>query len=286
MTRAMRKLEVGGADWPAALSDLDEVPEALHVSGPWPAPAPSVAIVGTRRPTLEALDWTRTAARRLAAAGVVIVSGGAYGVDAAAHEGALEADGVTIAVLGTPLERPYPADHAPLFERIRRRGVLVSELGPSEPVGKHSFLARNRLIAALARATVVVQAPIGSGALSTAAHARKLARPLFCVPWSPLEEAAQGGLALLVRGHARAILDAERLAREVGVKATRSKKPRPAPVDDPMDVLSALGPEPTHLDALALRLASPVHLLLPALLELELAGHVESVPGGYRRARG
>jgi DNA processing protein len=255
----------------------------LDVAGTWPRDRPSVAIVGTRRASAEALDLTRTLARALASAGVLVVSGGAYGIDAAAHEGALEAGAPTVAILGTPLDRLYPADHAPLFRRIREVGALVSELPRGGRVTRRSFLARNRLIAATVDAVVLVQAPRRSGALGTAAFAQALRRPLYACPWSPLDEGAEGGLALLAEGRARLCRGAHDLAAGLGVQLRPAPSVAAPPVHDPLGVLGVLGRRAVHVDVLALRLGVPVAALLPALVELELAGVVVSGPAGHRR---
>lgn len=271
-------------DWPLGLADLKDPPAAIDMEGDWPRDRPAVAIVGTRRATAEALEVTRVIAADLARAGALVVSGGAYGIDAAAHEGALSVQAPTVAILGTPLDRLYPADHRPLFARIRASGALASELPRGGGVRRGTFLARNRLIAAVARAVLVVQAPFKSGALSTAAVASQLGRPLFACPWSPLEEAAAGGLALLAEGRARLCRDARDVASVLGVAIDAPDRAAPpATVDDPHGVLRVIDRRPLHPDVLADRLGMPMHVLMAALLELELAGAIETVPGGVRR---
>ncbi len=203
--------------WPLGFADLSKPPAELELRGQWPRELPTLAIVGTRKPTADAVDIAYRIARDLAHAGVLIVSGGAYGIDAAAHEGALDGGGVTVAILGTPLDPPYPRDHAGLFARIALRGAVVSEARPGAPVRKGSFISRNRLIAACADACLVVQAPVRSGALSTAASARAMKRPVYACPWSPLEERGAGTVRLLVEGRATAIRDAFDLAPSLGV---------------------------------------------------------------------
>ncbi|MFW6023278.1 MAG: DNA-processing protein DprA, partial [Myxococcota bacterium] len=193
--------EIGPAEprWPRELGDLRDPPPVLHVAGdppPWPR---AVAIVGTRRADDDALEFTHRLAGELARAGCTVLSGGARGIDAAAHEGALEQGGCTVAVLATGLQRAYPPQNAGLLAEVARRGALVSETADCEP-HRGRFLGRNRLIAALARVVVVVQAPYKSGALSTAAHARRLGRPLLAVPASPWDIRGEGSLALLAQG--------------------------------------------------------------------------------------
>src|SRR3954470_13150569 len=159
----------GDASWPSALSELVSPPLEIALQGRLPDLTGAVAIVGTRKPNRQAMAFARALACELAEAGRTIVSGGAGGIDTAAHRGALDAGGVTIAVLPTGLADPYPAHNRPLFAQLLERGALLSESERAVPGFASSFLARNRLIAALASVVIVVQAPIQSGALSTAA---------------------------------------------------------------------------------------------------------------------
>ena len=157
-------------------------------------------MVGTRRPDRKGAEFARRLGRELGQAGWVVVSGGALGIDSEAHRGALEAGARTVAVLATPLNKPYPSVNRELFCRITESGCVLSEHLAGTPVYPSRFLERNRLIAALAQVVVVVQAPLKSGALSTAAAARKLGRPLLGVPHSPGDERGAGCLALLAQG--------------------------------------------------------------------------------------
>ncbi|HEY2733974.1 MAG TPA: DNA-processing protein DprA [Polyangiales bacterium] len=173
----------------------------MSIAGRIPSLAPAVAIVGTRFADDEALSFARRLAAELAACERVVVSGGAAGIDAAAHEGALDAGGRTIAVLATGLDRAYPAHHAPLFGRIAESGALLSEFdGRDVPRKGWAFLKRNRLVAALAPTVVIVQAPARSGALSTARWAKRLKRRVFVVPGAPWDARAAGCLSLLAEG--------------------------------------------------------------------------------------
>jgi DNA processing protein len=194
-------LRPGDPAWPEQLAELgDETPAELRVAGKLPSFAGAIAVVGTRYADDEGLDFARILGAELAAAGRVVVSGGALGIDSEAHRGALQAGGVTVAVLATGLARPYPAQHTTLFSRIREIGALVTEQPDGLPPLPWTFLARNRLIAALAEAVVVVQAPSRSGALSTAALAIKLKKPVLAVPYPPWHVRGEGCLSLLRRG--------------------------------------------------------------------------------------
>ncbi|HEX6240090.1 MAG TPA: DNA-processing protein DprA [Polyangiales bacterium] len=194
------RIEPASPLWPAPLCDLAHPPDRLDVAGHLPGWEQAVAIVGTRKPSVPAAQLARRLAYDLARAGRVVISGGAEGIDSEAHRGALDAVGVTVAVLGTPLAKPYPVANTELFSAIMERGSVMSEVLEDASMYPSRFLERNRLIAALASVVIVVQAPFGSGALSTAAEARTLGRPVLVVPYAPWEERGAGGVALLAAG--------------------------------------------------------------------------------------
>jgi DNA processing protein len=176
----------GDPEWPGQLADLgDDQPYALWLRGNADlrfSCLRSVAIVGSRAATAYGSYVAAEFAASVAARGLAVVSGGAFGVDAAAHRGALAADGVTIAVLACGVNVPYPTAHAELFDAIAAQGVLVSEWPPGRHVSRLRFLIRNRMIAALATGTLVVEAGQRSGAVNTARYARDLRRRLMAVP--------------------------------------------------------------------------------------------------------
>ncbi len=170
-------------EWPARLNELAVPPVALFIKGNIEALSQqSLAIVGTRNPT----QYGIRAAQEFAAGFVdrewAIVSGGAYGIDSAAHKGALVAEGVTIAVTASGLDSPYPAGNQRLFEEIIENGAIITEYLPGVVARPHRFLVRNRLIAALSKATLVVEAAFRSGSLRTARDAAELARPVMAIP--------------------------------------------------------------------------------------------------------
>jgi DNA processing protein len=182
----IRLLCPGDPEWPGQLADLgDDQPYALWLRGQADlrfSCLRSVAIVGSRAATAYGSYVAAEFAASVAARGLTVVSGGAFGVDAAAHRGALGADGVTVAVLACGVDIPYPTAHAELFDAIAAQGVLVSEWPPGRHVSRLRFLVRNRVIAALATGTLVVEAGQRSGAINTARHARDLRRRLMAVP--------------------------------------------------------------------------------------------------------
>ncbi|HWV38824.1 MAG TPA: DNA-processing protein DprA [Vulgatibacter sp.] len=223
---------------------LVDPPEALWVRGDLAGAGgtgadglpPAVAVVGARKADPGAIHLARRFGASLAAAGYTVVSGGALGVDAAAHDGANEAGGATLAVLGSGLLRPLPARNRRLFGRmLAGKGGLASELPPLEGARAEHFPRRNRLIAALARAVVVVRAAAGSGSLYTARAAVSLGRPVFVVPAPDLGPAAAGGEALLAEG-AAAVRSVEEL-----LPALRGEAVNAAPAKGSDAVLDALG---------------------------------------------
>ncbi len=192
----------GDAEWPGQLDVLGEArPWGLWVRGHADlrfACLRSVSVVGTRAATAYGTHVCGELAITLAEAGWTIVSGGAFGIDGCAHRGALAVHGTTVAVLACGVDRDYPMGHYELFRSIREQGALVSEWPPGRMPTKHGFLVRNRVIAALSRGTVVVEAALRSGALNTARHAHDLGRPLMAVP-GPVTSAQSAGCHEAIR---------------------------------------------------------------------------------------
>ena len=209
----------GDVEWPAQLDDLGDVrPIGLWVRGEpnlRMCALDSVAVVGARACTEYGAHMAATLAAGLAERGWVVVSGGAYGVDGAAHRGALGATGVTIAVLACGVDRPYPRGHAELIRRIAEQGLVVGELAPGEHPTPSRFILRNRVIAALTRGTVVVEAAYRSGSLVTARAAQRLGRHTIGVP-GPATSALSAGVHELLRGDAVLVTDADEIVELVG----------------------------------------------------------------------
>lgn len=196
----------GAVDYPARLLELRRPPDPLYARGVLAAAAaPAVAIVGTRHASPYGLRVARALATACAQAGIAVISGLARGVDAAAHVAALEAGGRTVAVLGTGLDVCYPRTHRALQQRIGDEGLLLSELPPNGTGHPGSFPERNRIIAALADVTVVVEAPINSGALITADRALELGRTIACVP-NAIDVPSAAGSNRLLKAHAEPLL--------------------------------------------------------------------------------
>ncbi len=273
--------------YPIALRDLSDPPPALFCLGVLPRLEHAVAIVGTRGADPAALAFAHSLAADLARHHIPIVSGGARGIDAAAHLGALESAGATIAVLATGLVRPYPRCHAALFDRIvDAGGALVSEVPDAVPAVPGRFLARNRIVAGLARLVIIVQAPAVSGALSTAAHAAKLRRPVLAVPAAPWDPRGLGGLALLASGASlcRGVGDVlSKLELPAAAGQTTLRFHGGASNEQEGMVLRKLGATPIDAEDLAAALGLPATEVLCTLTRLEMRGIVEQRAAGFAR---
>jgi DNA processing protein len=271
--RVARQIGFEDAAYPASLRELPSPPRSLWLVGQLPAQGQRLfAIVGARAATRAGSDCAHALAAGLGRGGAAIVSGGAFGIDAAAHEGAMAADAPTFAVLGCGTDVVYPDRHAALFARIAASGGLLSEYPPGTKPRPGQFPARNRIIAGLALAVVVVEAAMRSGALITARQARAFGRTLFAVPGSP------GTDAFLRAGHALPAASAADIERVLA-----GEKPRPMPAPPVPGPLAAV------LDAISLGADAPARLcerlgmslpsILSILAEAELEGFVRRAAG-------
>ncbi len=282
----------GDARYPAQLGTIADPPALLYVQGDASAlAAPAVAVVGSRRPTPAGREIAFDFARRLAAAGLVIVSGLARGVDAAAHRGALAASGRTVAVCGNGLDQTYPPDHAALAGQIASSGALVSEFAPGMPPLPHHFPRRNRLISGLSLGVVVVEARHRSGSLITARLAAEQGREVFAVPGSVHNPLAQG-CHRLIRDGARLVESAEEVLSGLQhdlfaalpdpvAQAPAGQAISAGPLDTAGKILlNACGFEPVDVDTLVARTGLPASTVCSTMLMLELRGEVECCAGG------
>jgi DNA processing protein len=247
-----------------------------------------VALVGSRKASATGIEAARALGRTLGERGVCVVSGLALGVDAAAHEGALEAGGPTVGVLGCGIDIVYPKSNRGVYEGVRRNGALVSEYYLGEAPLAWRFPARNRIIAGLCDAVVVVEAPQKSGALITARHALECGRDVWAVPGLLLAAECRGSNKLLADG-AGVLWDIQEFveAYASGVVEPAAGGPSPGeplvPAELPETeaaVLSGVGFEPTEVDTVAGRSGVEMRELLPALALLELKGYVTRNLGG------
>lgn len=277
---------MGDADYPRSLLDLPDPPPVLFVRGRHELLRHThpVAVVGTRRASgygVEAATWI---GEEIACAGGLVVSGMAVGIDIAAHRAALRVQGPTMAVMACGLDRCYPVVHEKDMMEIADNGVLVSEYPPGVMVDKHRFLERNRLLAALAKAVVIVQAGEKSGALRTADMALELGREVYVVPGPITSIHFRGSHRLLYAG-ASVLVDPRDLLQDLGLAPRERSSARPLPPARWLDLYDALA-EPRTAASLAQWLQMPIGHVFTGLLELELGGWIERVPGGsFRRCR-
>ncbi len=276
------------ADYPPLLREIIDPPLALHVRGRRELlQQTAVAVVGSRRAAPYSLNATRHIVAPLAReCDLVIVSGLARGIDAAAHEAALDSGGTTIAVLGTGIDLVYPRSHKRLFERIEKDGLIITEFGPGTPPLAPNFPTRNRIISGLSVATVIVEATSRSGSLITARMAAEQGREVLAVPGSIFSPGSEGTHRLIQYG-AKLVHDANDVIEEIpGYARLQSERPQlpEPPLRDVLDVFSR--EEATHVDVAAERLKRPVASIAESLLQLELGGWVRAFPGAsYLRVK-
>lgn len=275
----------GEEGWPSALALLPDPPAFLRVRGTLPGRGERlVAVVGSRACSARGLDEARRIGAALARAGVWVVSGGAAGVDAAAHAGCLEAGGRTIVVLGGGLDHLYPAGNLGLFARVvESGGALVSELEDGRGAAAWSFPRRNRIVAALGEATVVVRAGARSGALLTAAHAARLGRVVWAA--AGVSGGEGNGLRQLLGGGASPFRSVDGLVAGLGLAPRAFDRGVPETLGgEAAALLGALGRDPRGTDEVAGRAGLSPAAVLAGLMELELLGLVERRPGrGFAR---
>ena len=264
-------------DYPALLAELPDAPPLLFIAGdPTLLERPQLAMVGSRRASRNGLDNAWAFSRSLASAGFVITSGLALGIDGAAHQGALDAGGKTVAVLGTGLERQYPQRHVALARQIvEGGGALVSELPLDCPPQASNFPRRNRIISGLSLGVLVVEASPSSGSLITARLAAEQGREVYAIPGSIHHPGARGCHQLIRQGAALVesvedVLEALRGWQRVELSA--EARPMPPQTDDPL--LRELRAAPRSSEALALALELPLGRVLAQLTELEVEGQV------------
>jgi DNA processing protein len=285
-----RLVAVGDPDYPPELLDLHDPPAGLFVQGRDLCElAPRVAIVGARNCSPTGREVSKAIARDLAQAGVCVVSGGARGIDASAHMGALAGGGPTVAVLGCGIDTVYPKHHHRLLQQISHQFAVVSEYPPGTPAEPFRFPARNRIVAALSRAVVVVEGALGSGSMITAGHALEIGREVFAVPGAVTSALSAVPLGL-VREGARMIRDAADLMEDLSWlpspgpdSAARGESSSPPGLSpDEETVWRVLGAALT-LDQVGALTGMPLPAVLSILSRLELRGAVWEVGGRYER---
>jgi DNA processing protein len=278
-------------DYPILLKNTADAPIALFIKGNRSLlTTPQLAMVGSRNPTVRGRETAHAFAQHLAHVGLTITSGLALGIDTASHEGALDAQGFTIAVCGTGLDRVYPARNHTLAQRIAATGALVSEFPLGTELAPFNFPRRNRIIAGLSVGTLVVEAALQSGSLITAQQALEAGREIFAIPGS-IHNSLAHGCHRLIRQGAKLVESAEDVLEELPplVNAALAKSapqhisagalPELAP--EYRQLLAALDEVPTSIDLLATRTGIAANELASMLLILELQSLVICQPGGY-----
>ncbi len=283
-------ITLGEPEYPAALLETADPPLILYAAGRLELlRGTSLAMVGSRHATSQGRENAKAFAAQLGEAGVTIVSGLALGIDGAAHAGAIDSAGGTVAVVGTGLDEVYPRRHADLARQIAIKGLMVSEYSLGTPPLKEHFPQRNRIIAGLTRGTLVVEATLQSGSLITTRLAAEAGRDVFAVPGSIHSPQARGCHALIKQG-AKLVETVQDVLDELGVAPAPATPVTTAEVGEPArnPLLEAMGHDPIGLDELVARTGWSAAELNARLLDLELAGRVERLPGQrfQRLARG
>ncbi|MEQ1821864.1 MAG: DNA-processing protein DprA [Fimbriimonadaceae bacterium] len=270
-------------EYPPLLQTVELVPPALFIDGDWSCLSePTVAIVGTRNASTYGKAVSQKFASAIASAGVTIVSGGALGIDAAAHRGALEVGGKTAAVMITGIDGSYPREHEALFRQIKKEGCLISQfsVGAKKLAWDTRPLARNQTIAALSQALLVIEAPFRSGALSTAHAANDLGRQIFVVP-SNIDNLNFKGSHSLIRDGATLVDHPDQLLEAIGIRPAE-RKANPIDVSDSQKlVLSVLSTTPIPSEFIVERTGLDTAQVMSELTLLELEGLVIRDAGGF-----
>ncbi len=278
----MREISSSDARFPKALGELKSPPRSIHAIGDETildlAADRLVAIVGTRDASPYGLKVAASLASAFATAGIGVVSGLARGIDSAAHRAALEAGGRTVAVLGTGVDVPYPAAHRGLHAEIAARGLLLSESEPGTQAFQGCFPRRNRIIAALARVTIVVEAPYKSGAINTATWAMECCRVVAAVP-GQIDSARSAGGNLLLRDGAQVIHSIDDALMFYGLSAGRKGEGETLGAVESA-VWAALADGPSPIELITARAGLNVRQVLEAIARLELCGMVRQQHSG------
>lgn len=270
------------AAYPAGLKEIYDPPALLYIKGAMydcKATA-AVAVVGTRHPTHYGLKMAEVIGRDLAGMGVAVISGMARGCDTAAHKGALSADGITAAVLGTGIDEVYPKENKRLYNEIAEKGVLISEFPMGTKPQPYNFPQRNRIISGLSKAVCVVEAPSRSGALMTARLALDYNREVVAVP-GPVTSPKSAGTNKLIKDGAPLIENGEDIMNALGLLISPRVKREGAPEakGDERLILGALGHEAVHIDEVMSKTGLAATKAMSLLLEMELKGIIEQMPG-------
>ncbi|XFA73173.1 DNA-processing protein DprA [Thermosynechococcaceae cyanobacterium Okahandja] len=288
----------GGSGYPPLLTEIPDPPPLLYYGGKWAPkaanpPQGAIALVGTRDPSEYGRRWARKLGHCLGQAGFVVVSGMAAGIDAEAHWGCLESGGVTLAVLATGVDMIYPPENETLYWQLVQRGALLSEYSRGTPPDRAQFPRRNRIIAGLCRAVIIVEAPFKSGALITARYAAEYGRDVYVLPGHLDNHRAKGALSLVNQG-AQIILGEEALLQQLGQMPPLAPTSAPAPpqltpqqqqILDTLSHLSVTRQSATiAFDEIVQAVALAPGIVAAELMALELLGVVQQHPGNRYQA--
>ncbi len=275
-------LKLSGPDYPDILRNIHKPPGQLYFIGQKPEQwldKPKVAIVGSRKATSYGLSVTDDIARQLSKLGVVIISGLAFGVDAAAHKAAVAVGGQTVAVLPTSLENIYPATHLNLARQITENGALISEYGPGDPVHKSNFTARNRIVSGLADAVLITEAAINSGSLHTARHALEQGKVVLAVPGN-INSPTSIGCNNLIKSGALPVTEAGDVLFALGYNPESKKQKVFRGSDIEGLVLDLINQGVSDQEEIALKSQLDGPAISSILITLELLGHVRPAGAG------
>jgi len=284
-----RVVTLNDANYPALLKEIPDPPPLLYVKGDIRADAANIALVGSRNATAYGIAATTRLSRDLAGFGMTVVSGMALGIDSAAHQGALAGGGRTVAVLGCGIDRIYPRENDALYHRIALKGAVISEFPIGAPPEAHHFPLRNRIISGMSLGTVVVEATRKSGSLITARLAAEQNREVFAVPGN-IHSFKSTGTHTLIKQGAKLVERALDIVEEFTAVLQAAPAPdrmpaacapckEPPVAADEETVLKQLDCYPTHIDDLARRLGMTAGRLAALLLQLELKGLIQQLPG-------
>lgn len=281
---------LGSPEYPRALEEIADPPGVLFVRGNIESrDALSIALVGSRHATRYGLMMAERLAASLARAGLTVISGLARGIDAAAHRGALEAGGRTLAVLGSGVLNVYPPEHAELAVKVIAQGAVVGEAPVRSPPLSGAFPQRNRLISGMSLGVVVVEAALQSGALITARHALEQGRDVFAVP-GPVDSRMSRGCHRLIRDGAKLVETADDVLEELGPLVAAAQRDDGPPVYHPAElllndaeqsILAAIGGSPTAIDQVIADCGLPTPRVLSTLSVLEMRRLVTRISGNY-----
>lgn len=278
-------LTLADGEYPQALLQTPDPPPLIYVKGRIELLNQSAfAVVGSRNATAQGKTTAESFSRALSDAGLTIISGLALGIDAAAHRGALEGAGSTVAVIGTGLDKVYPARNRELAHVIAEKGAIISEFALGTPPLGTNFPRRNRIISGMARGCLVVEAALSSGSLITARIANDLGKDVFAIPGS-IHSTLSKGCHVIIKQGAKLVDDVADILDELRLPVPAGTRPQAASSAFSHPLLAHLGYDPCDIDTLAGRAGLPVHEVSAGLIELELDGTVAALPGGlWQRA--